>query len=432
MPRTKTSARPTAGDHALALQIGERLREARKRAGLTQQQLAGDRYTKAYVSALETGIARPSMVALSFLSDRLGLPASHFLDEQHPAWNRLEVDLHLASGDWQGAIDGYTQLLGASIDEQTHAEVLRGRAEAFARLDRGREAAADASEAARRFQELGRVADAALARYWLAYGLYLTDAGADAASLLQAVLQQVRMGLKVDPDFEMRILMALAAIEARDGDHARALAYLEEAKGFAEDLDDARRAYYLFNLAIGYREAGDIEGAIRVGTQGLALFKAAGVANESAKIENDLAMAFLATGNLERARALAAEAHQFFEHSSDDRNLAAVLETESQIELAAGSSEVALGLARRSAELAHESGYTRAELAARIAESRALRATGDLAGAEVCFTDAAALARQSGTPARIREVLREWADLRATSGDHRGAYDLTREALSVN
>jgi len=143
-------------------------------------------------------------------------------------------------------------------------------------------------------------------------------------------------------------------------------------------------------------------------------------------------MAFLATGNIDRARGMAAEAHEFFEHASDDRNLAAVLETEAQIELAAGSADAALGLARRSATLAHDSGYGRAELAARIAEARALRATGDLPAAELCFTEAATLARASGTPARIREVLREWADLRATSGDHRGAYDLTREALTVN
>src|ERR687891_2204450 len=82
MPRTKTAARPTEHDAALARQIGERIREARRRAGLTQQQLAGERYTKAYVSALETGIARPSMVALSYLSERLGFVPSHFLDEQ--------------------------------------------------------------------------------------------------------------------------------------------------------------------------------------------------------------------------------------------------------------------------------------------------------------------------------------------------------------
>ena len=53
MPRTKTSARATEKDRELAHRIGHRIREARHRAGLTQQQLAGDRYTKAYVSALE-------------------------------------------------------------------------------------------------------------------------------------------------------------------------------------------------------------------------------------------------------------------------------------------------------------------------------------------------------------------------------------------
>jgi ribosome-binding protein aMBF1 (putative translation factor) len=59
MPRTRLPTQSTAHDSALAQQIGARIREARKRSGLTQQQLAGERYTKAYVSALETGIARP-------------------------------------------------------------------------------------------------------------------------------------------------------------------------------------------------------------------------------------------------------------------------------------------------------------------------------------------------------------------------------------
>src|ERR687891_1109691 len=106
MPRTRTSARATTQDAELARRIGLRIREARHRAGLTQQQLAGERYTKAYVSALETGIARPSMVALSYLSERLGFVPSHFLDEQTPAWTRLEVDMQLASGEWQAPAGG--------------------------------------------------------------------------------------------------------------------------------------------------------------------------------------------------------------------------------------------------------------------------------------------------------------------------------------
>src|SRR5437879_10406566 len=138
MPRTRTVAQATEHDSALARQIGVRIREARKRAGLTQQQLAGDRYTKAYVSALETGIARPSMVALSYLAERLSLPPSHFLDERNPTWNRLEVDMLLAAGDWQAAADGYADLLDEAPDDQGRAEILRGRAEALARLARGR------------------------------------------------------------------------------------------------------------------------------------------------------------------------------------------------------------------------------------------------------------------------------------------------------
>ena len=45
---------------------------------------------------------------------------------------------------------------------------------------------------------------------------------------------------------------------------------------------------------------------------------------------------------------------------------------------------------------------------------------------------AAELGRAGHSAGRLREVLREWAALRAELGDHKGAYDLTNEALSVN
>ena len=432
MPRTKTVARATEHDAALARQIGARIREARRRAGLTQQQLAGDRYTKAYVSALETGIARPSMVALSFLSDRLGLPASHFLDEQTPAWTRLEVDMQLASGAWQAAADGYARLLEGGLDEPTRADVLRGQAEALVRLDRGREAVAAAAEAVRIFSSLGKVGDEALARYWLAYGLYLSDAEADARSILTGLLERVRAGLQVEPEFEMRLLMALAAVESRTGNYHESLSHLEAARGMSDDLDDRRRAMFLYNLAISYRETGDVEAAIRAGTQGLALLRAAGSGFESAQIENDLAMAYLATGNVARARELAREAHEEFEAAGDGRYLSAVLDTEAQVALAAGKGDEAIDLARRAAGLARETGNRGVELTAMLTEARALRASGQPEAAEARYAEAAAMAREGNAPGRLREVLREWAGLRADTGDHRGAYELTMEAMTVN
>jgi tetratricopeptide (TPR) repeat protein len=423
--------RATEQDAALAQRIGARIREARHRAGLTQQQLAGDRYTKAYVSALETGIARPSMVALRFLSERLGLPASHFIDEQHPAWTRLEVDLQLAAGDWQSASDGYRQLLEDATEDGARADLLRGVAEAEARLGRGREAVIAASEAARLYEDLARPDDAALARYWLAYGLYLSDAEAEARTMLEALLERVRSGLLVEPDFEMRLLMALAAVETRAGEPERALRYLEEARGFANDLDDRRRATYLFNLAITYRETGDVEAAIRTGTQALGLFRAAGTELESASIENDLALAYLAAGSIEQARTHAAAAHAQVTGSGDERVMAAVLETEAQIALAAGDRAAARRLAAEAMDVARTSGNRLAELAALLTEARIMRDDGDLAAAESRFARAADVAREAQLSGRVRDVLREWAGLRAEQGDHRGAYELTNQALTL-
>lgn len=432
MPRTRTVARPTERDTTLAIRIGERIREARHRAGLTQQQLAGDRYTKAYISALETGIARPSMVALTYLCERLGVPASHFLDEQNPAWSRLQVDMHLAAGDWQDAVDGYRILLDGSLDEGGRAEVLRGLAEAEARLDHGREAISAAAEAARIFGGLGRPTDEALARYWMAFGLYESDNEADARGLLTALLERVRAGLAVEPDFELRVLLALASVESRVGMHNRALSYLEEARGLAADLDDRRRATFLFSLAISYRETGDLEAAIRTGTQSLALYRSAGAVLEGAGIENDLALAYLASGNVERAAEMADQARRQIETAGDDRLLAAVLETEAQIAAKRGDRVAAQDLADRSAALARSTGNRLALTAAVITGARLQREAGNLAAAEAGFAEAAGLARESGSAGRIRDVLREWADLRADAGDHRGAYELSREALSVN
>jgi tetratricopeptide (TPR) repeat protein len=434
MPRTRISADSTEHDAALELarRVGERIRVARRRAGLTQSQLAGERYTKAYISALETGITRPSMVALNYIAAQLGLPASHFLGEAHPTWSRLEVDMRLAAGDWAGAADGYRSLMETGHGEVARAEALRGLAEAEARQDRGREAIAAASESTRVFASLGRTVDAALSRYWLAYGTYLTDNEADARSQLQSLLAQVRSGLQVEPDFEMRLLTALAAVESRVGEHDRSLAYLEEARGMADDLDDRRRANFLFNLAISYRETGDIEAAIRVGQQGLALYRAAGAPFESATIENDLAMAYLALGNLERATELAAEAHEQFETVGDERFLAAVLDTEAQIALAGGKHDRALALAARSHQLARDTGNRLVETLSLITAARVLRARGDREGAEQRYAAAAELARAGSGQGRLRDLLGEWADLRAEGGDYQGAYELTAEAVKVN
>ena len=224
-----------------------------------------------------------------------------FLSDGEPAWTRLEADLRLASGDWAGAIDAYTALLDAGPADRTRAELLLGLAEAFARLDRGQEAVRAASEAETSFRAHHRVTEAALATYWEAYGLYEMEQGDQAAALLRQLLDAIAAGVAVEPDFHVRVLIALSMVTSRDDEPERALAYLERARAMVGELDDRKRAVFLFSLAISYNELGDYEAAIATGTQSLARFQAAEADGEAASLENELAMVHLAMGNLKAA-----------------------------------------------------------------------------------------------------------------------------------
>ncbi len=431
MDRAGARRRGKVGDQPRADSVGVRLREARLRAGLTQRELAGGRYSTGYISALETGASRPSTAALSYLADRLKVAPSSLLEDEGDGWTRLEADVLLAHGRWQEALDIYDHHLMAPSQPAGRAELLRGRAEALARLDRGREAAAAGSEAAGIFDQLGRDADAALARYWVIHGEYIQEHTAEARALLQGLLARVRAGLRIEPDFHLRLVIALAGVEGRDGEYERALGYLSEVRGLAETLDDRRRASYLFDLAHTYRETGDYEAAIRTGAAALALFSAMGRDLDTAALENDLALSFLQLGNLSRARDLVASARARFEALGDNRWLAHVAETEAQVALAGPSLDDAATLAEGAIAAAEACANEKALISALITRARVAFRRGDIASADRDHERAAELARASGSRGRFREVVRSWSEMLAASGDHRRAYELMREAMSA-
>jgi transcriptional regulator with XRE-family HTH domain len=415
----------------LSLRVGGRIREARKRAGLTQQALAGERYTKAYVSALENGLIRPSVKALDYLATRLNTTPGWLMASEAPTWTRLEADLELAAGNWQKAADAYAELLDARPAGTQRAEILRGAAEAHARLDRGAEAVRAAAESVELFEAAGKESDAALAGYWLSAGLYYQDNVSDSRAMLASILGKIRAGLKVEPDFKVRVLMALSSNESREGNHQQALAYLEEVRGLADALDDRRRAAFLFDLAYSYCESGDFEAAIRTGYQSLALYAASNSTTEMAWVENEMALAHLGSGNTARAAKLAASAQSRFEKLGDDRQLAHVLETQAQIALARKDWAAALNFSERSIEAANKTDNLDAQAAALLTAARARVAMKEFDEAGSAFAAAADAARRLKRSAMLRKILTSWADLLAAQGDHERAFALSREALTT-
>ena len=116
MIETATTSTPSA-----SVRLGERVRALRVAAGLTQTELAADRFSKEYISQIERGKTRPTDATVTWLAERLG------------------VDPAFLSA-------------GVSTEERTKVEALLARAEALSEAHRDDEAV-DAFRAARRAVE---------------------------------------------------------------------------------------------------------------------------------------------------------------------------------------------------------------------------------------------------------------------------------------
>ena len=116
--------------------LGTRLRQLRVAAGLTQSDLAGDRFSKEYVSQIERGKTRPTPQTLAWIAERLGVDSSYLQTGQ--TWVEAAVMRAEAAvegqhfGEALEALDGVTH-----SPEARELEFRALLAESWARLSHG-------------------------------------------------------------------------------------------------------------------------------------------------------------------------------------------------------------------------------------------------------------------------------------------------------
>ena len=109
-PETKRSSA------VAAVRLGERLRQLRVAAGLTQSELAGDRFSKEYVSQIERGKTRPTAETVKWLAGRLGVDVGFLAngvstEQRHRVEARLTRAEALAdAGQFEEALAAYAEL----------------------------------------------------------------------------------------------------------------------------------------------------------------------------------------------------------------------------------------------------------------------------------------------------------------------------------
>src|ERR687887_203520 len=144
MSKTTASHRKRTAAAQTGLRLGERLRQLRVAAGMTQTELAGHRFSKEYLSQIERGKTRPTRETIEWLAQRLGVDAG-FLERGVSADERGRVEALLARADalmqahhYDEAVEAYENVKTAILSTgSSELEVRELSGEAWARMERG-------------------------------------------------------------------------------------------------------------------------------------------------------------------------------------------------------------------------------------------------------------------------------------------------------
>ena len=246
-PPVTRSTHPSASRSS---RLGERLRQLRVSRNLTQSELAGERFSKEYVSQIERGKTRPTQETIEWLAARLGTDPS-FLATGVSTDERARVEAALSRAearsedrDFAGALEEFEQA-GAAVraSGSSELEVRQLSGEAWAKLQLGDpRAALETFERVRSLVEGAGFTDLDRADVLFRLGTcrYNLSSIATAVSLLDESLKLAESsGLPCDL-LRARILTTRSRCRRRQRDWEAAREDVERALELAEGLNDKR------------------------------------------------------------------------------------------------------------------------------------------------------------------------------------------------
>jgi tetratricopeptide (TPR) repeat protein len=348
--------------------LGERVRQLRVAAGLTQTDLAGDRFSKEYVSQIERGKTRPTRETIEWLAAKLGVDAG-FLERGVSADERSRVEGMLARAEalvnahrYDEAIDELENSRTAVM--ATGAIELEARAhstEAWARMERGElKPALQLLERCRSINEGPGFSDVdraqvlfrmAVCRYHLSSiasavalfseSLKLAEGSGLPCDLLrseilgwrsrcyrrqrdlEAAREDVERALELAQSLDDHRTMANVYFQAslvseRMGHWVLARSYAERAKAYYEQLNDERNVGRLLNNLGGLNfQLGKPEKAVEDLKSAYRVLLDKGSEAEAANVVSSLAHVHLMTGQVDSAEEEARHALELLEGRED-------------------------------------------------------------------------------------------------------------------
>jgi tetratricopeptide (TPR) repeat protein len=367
MPRVSLSDR-TRTTSPGGSRLGERVRQLRVAAGLTQTDLAGERFSKEYVSQIERGKTRPTRETIEWLAAKLGADAG-FLERGVSTDERSRVEGMLARAEALANAHRYDEAVDELENSRTAvlatgAIELEARAlstEAWARMERGEvKPALQLLERCRTINDGPGFSDVdraqvlfrmAVCRYHLSSIASSVALFSDALKLaegsglpcdllrseilgwrsrcyrrqrdLEAAREDVERALELAQSLDDHRTMANVYFQAslvseRMGHWVLARSYAERAKAYYEQLNDERNVGRLLNNLGGLNfQLGKPERAVEDLKSAYTVLLDKGSDAEAANVVSSLAHVHLMTGQVESAEKEARHALELLEGRAD-------------------------------------------------------------------------------------------------------------------
>lgn len=407
--------------------VGQRLREAREAAGLTQRELSFEGCTAAYVSRIEAGARVPSLQILHEFAKRLDVRPEYLATGQAPELSSdlLEAEVALRLGDDQRAAELYQ---AASDDADSPAALARAQL-GLGRLALRRDAVPEGIallEQALDSDELG-AGDASAAASTLGRSYVAQSRFDDAFSVFSRFLEEAKT--RGDDLDQIRFAVLLANTYIDHGDYAQAHATLGAVRDLARSTGDPMlRASLYWSQSRVQLSQGEPDRAAEYAQLALATLKASEQTLEAARVLQLLAFIENDRGNPEAALELVDEGEPIVV-AAGEANDAAMFAVERARALAAlGQAEEAAGLLlglvpRLRAAAPKDAGR------AFCAVADILRQQGDLARAVELYELAV---EQAPVPSRhTAAALMAMAEIYEERGDTQRALELLKQALAA-
>jgi transcriptional regulator with XRE-family HTH domain/Tfp pilus assembly protein PilF len=428
--------------------LGDRLRQLRVAAGMTQSELAADRFSKEYISQIERGKTRPTPETVAWLAARLGVDTT-FLASGVSSDERARAEAVLARAealterlDFAGAIDEYAAALGpvvASGAPELRVRLLSG--EAWARMHNGevrtgldllaeaRALTEGAGSAAAQFSDLDR----GEVLFRLGVGRYMLSSVATAVALFGQALELLdRSELPADL-LRARILTWRSRCHRRQRDYEAAREDVQLSLELAEAMNDARAAgdaYFQASL-IAERD-GHWVLARTYAEQAKSAYEELSDRGNVGRLLNNLGGLEFLLGKPDTAIERLKEAFAVaLEHGTDD-DVATIISSLAQVYLRTGDPVAAEVQARNALRRLDGREDRMDEIGnVRLVLGRALLDQGRLDDAEAALAEADdALAQLSSGPHRAAAWVAQ-GDLASRRGDDRQAAALYRRAAEA-